>query len=183
MLRESARGLLEKECSSAVVRKLMDDERGYDPKLWKRIAELGWTGLVLPEEFGGGGLTYVDLIVLTEEMGRVLFPSPFIWTMAFAEALMRAGSPQQKKELLPKIASGDLVATIAYVESSGRWDADGVTMTAKNADGGFTLEALRSRRPRGRPVAGRGAHRRSRRARNHAVSGRSKSVGRNDHTT
>ncbi len=140
MLRASARSLLEKECPSAVVRRLMDDERGYDPKLWKQMAELGWTGLVLPEEFGGGGLTYVDLIVVLEEMGRVLLPSPFIWTVMFAEALKRAGSPARKKELLPKIASGDLVATLAYMEPSGRWDADGITMRAEPEGGGFRLE-------------------------------------------
>jgi alkylation response protein AidB-like acyl-CoA dehydrogenase len=140
MLRASARSLLEKECPSTVVRKLMDDERGYDPKLWKQMADLGWTGLVLPEEFGGGGLSYVDLVVVLEEMGRVLLPSPFIWTVMFAEALKRAGSPAQKKDLLPKIASGDLVATLAYTEPSGRWDAEGIVMPAESEGSGFRLE-------------------------------------------
>ncbi len=140
MLRASARSLLEKECPSTVVRKLMDDERGYDPTLWKKMAELGWTGLVLPEEFGGGGLTYVDLVVILEEMGRVLLPSPFIWTVMFGETLKRAGSPQQKKEMLPKIASGELVATVAYMEPGGRWDAQGVTMEARREGTGFRLE-------------------------------------------
>src|ERR1700758_1269489 len=64
MLRQSARALLEKECPSAVVRKLMDDERGLDPALWKKMAELGWLGLVIPEKYGGGGLSYVDLVLI-----------------------------------------------------------------------------------------------------------------------
>jgi alkylation response protein AidB-like acyl-CoA dehydrogenase len=140
MLRASARSLLEKECPSTVVRRLMDDERGYDPGLWKQMAELGWTGLVLPEDFGGGGLTYVDLVVILEEMGRVLLPSPFIWTVMFAEALKRAGSPAQKKELLPRIASGELVSTLAYMEPSGRWDAEGIAMRAEPQGSGFRLE-------------------------------------------
>lgn len=140
MLRSSARSLLEKECPSTVVRRLMDDERGYDPKLWKQMADLGWTGLVLPEEFGGGGLTYVDLIVILEEMGRVLLSSPFIWTVMFAEALKRGGSPAQKRDLLPKIATGDLIATVAYMEPAGRWDAGGIAMPAESEGGGFRLE-------------------------------------------
>src|SRR5712692_3587904 len=99
MLRQSARALLEKECPSTVVRKLMDDERGFDPALWKKMAELGWLGLVIPEEYGGGGLSYVDLVLIMEEMGRVGLPSPFIWTVMVAEALKRAGSDHHKSSL------------------------------------------------------------------------------------
>src|SRR5690349_12147012 len=115
MLRQSARTLLEKECPSAVVRKLMEDERGFDPALWKKMAELGWLGLIIPEEYGGGGLSYVDLVLIMEEMGRVVLPSPFIWSVIFAEAIKRAGNDNQKSSFLPKIASGGLIATVAYL--------------------------------------------------------------------
>ncbi len=108
MLRQSARGVLEKECPTTLVRHLMEDDRGFDPALWKKMAELGWMGLVLPEEYGGSALNYVDLVLVLEEMGRVVLPSPFIWTMLFAEALKRVGSDAQKSALLPKIATGDL---------------------------------------------------------------------------
>jgi acyl-CoA dehydrogenase len=90
MLRQSARGLLEKECPSTVVRRLMEDERGFDPALWKKMADLGWMGLVIPEEYGGAALGYVDLVLVMEEMGRVVLPSPFIWTAMVAEALRRS---------------------------------------------------------------------------------------------
>jgi alkylation response protein AidB-like acyl-CoA dehydrogenase len=143
MLRQSARALLEKECPSTVVRKLMEDERGFDPALWKKMAELGWLGLVIPEEYGGGGLSYVDLVLIMEEMGRVVLPSPYIWTMMVAEAIKRAGSANHKSSLLPKIASGDLIATVAYLEPSAVWSADGVAMTARNEGTGYILEGTK----------------------------------------
>jgi len=143
MLRQSARALLEKECPSTVVRKLMDDERGFDPALWKKMAELGWLGLVIPEEYGGGGLSYVDLVLIMEEMGRVGLPSPFIWTVMVAEALKRAGSDHHKSSLLPKIASGELVATVAYLEPSAVWSAEGIAMTARNEGAGYVLDGTK----------------------------------------
>jgi len=143
MLRQSARGLLEKECPSAAIRRLMDDERGYDPVVWKKMADLGWMGLVIPEEFGGAGLNYVDLVLVMEEMGRVVLPSPFIWTAMVAEALRRAGSDAQKKALLPKIAAGELIATIAWQEPSASWDASSITMTARPAGTDFILDGVK----------------------------------------
>lgn len=143
MLRQSARALLEKECPSTLVRKLMEDERGFDSALWKKMAELGWLGLVIPERYGGGGLGYVDLVLIMEEMGRVVMPSPFIWTVMVAEAIKRSGSNNHKSSLLPKIASGELIATIAYLEPSAVWSADGITMTARNEGGGYVLDGTK----------------------------------------
>jgi alkylation response protein AidB-like acyl-CoA dehydrogenase len=140
MLRHSARSLLERECPSAHVRQMMDDERGYSPELWRKMADLGWLGLVLPEEHGGAGLNYVDLVVVAEEMGRVLLPSPFIWTLMLAEALSRAGSDEQKHRFLPAIARGELIATPAHLETSGSWDENGITMAARKSGAGFVLE-------------------------------------------
>ncbi len=106
MLRDSARSLLEKECPSTVVRKLMEDETGYSPEFWKKMAELGWLGLIIPEAYGGAGLNYIDLVVVLEEMGKVVLPSPFVWTVLFGEAINRAGNEALKQKLLPKIAAG-----------------------------------------------------------------------------
>ncbi|MGD0288568.1 MAG: acyl-CoA dehydrogenase family protein [Candidatus Binataceae bacterium] len=143
MLRESARGLLEKECPSTVVRRLIEDERGYDAELWRKMAGLGWTGLVIPEVHGGANLSYVDLVLVLEEMGRVLLPSPFIWTAMVAEALKNAGSLVQQEVLLPKIAAGDLIATVAWMEPSGRWGADGIAMAARKRGSRFTLDGIK----------------------------------------
>ena len=140
MLRQSARSLLERECPSAHVRQMMDDERGYSPELWRKMAGLGWLGLVLPEEHGGAGLNYVDLVVVAEEMGRVLLPSPFIWTLMFAEAINRAGSEEQKGRFLPAIARGELIATPAHLEAKGSWKRDGIAMAARKSGAGFVLE-------------------------------------------
>jgi alkylation response protein AidB-like acyl-CoA dehydrogenase len=143
MLRQSARALLEKECPSSVVRKLMEDERGFDPALWKKMAELGWLGLVIPEQYGGGGLSYVDLVLIMEEMGRVVLPSPFIWTVMVAEAIKRAGSDHHKSQLLPKIAAGELIATIADLEPAAVWSPAGIAMTARNAGTGYVLDGTK----------------------------------------
>ena len=143
MLRQSARGLLEKECPSAAVRRLMEDERGYDPELWRKMAGLGWTGLVIPEAYGGAGLSYVDLILVLEEMGRVILPSPFIWTAMVAESIKRSANETQKQALLPKIAAGELIATVAWMEPSGLWGIDGIAMPARQTGDGFTLDGVK----------------------------------------
>ena len=143
MLRQSARNLLEKECPSTLVRRLMEEERGYQPELWKKIAELGWLGLVIPEAYGGSALGYVDLVLVLEEMGRVVLPSPFIWTVMVAEAINRAGSETQKKALLPKIAAGELVATIAWMEPSGLWGPDGITAAARQNGSDFVIDGAK----------------------------------------
>ncbi len=143
MLRASARGLLDKECPPAAVRRLMEDERGYDPAVWKKMAGLGWTGLAIPEEFGGAGLTYVDLALVMEEMGRALLPSPFIWTAMAAEAIRRAGSDAQKRAILPKIAAGETIAALAWMEPPGGWDAAGIKAAAQKSADGFTLDGVK----------------------------------------
>ena len=143
MLRQSARSLLEKECPSTLVRRLMEDERGYDRGLWQKFAELGWLGLVIPEEDGGAGLSYVDLVLVLEEMGSVVLPSPFIWTVMFAEAIKRAGTAEQKKNLLPAAAAGKLIATVAWQEPSGSWSADGIAMPARAEGDGFALDGVK----------------------------------------
>ena len=143
MLRQSARALLEKECPSTAVRRLMEDAHGCDTALWKKMADLGWMGLVIPEEYGGAALNYVDLVLVMEEMGRVMLPSPFIWTAMVAEALRRAGSDAQKKALLPKIASGNLIATIAWLEPSASWDASSITLTARRDGPNYVLDGTK----------------------------------------
>jgi alkylation response protein AidB-like acyl-CoA dehydrogenase len=140
MLRSSARDFLAKEAPMTYVRKMMEDEVGFTGDLWKKMADLGWMGLILPEDYGGSGLDFVDLVVVLEEMGRVVLPGPFFSTVVLGGvALLEGGSDALKQALLPKLATGDLKVTLAQLEPSGRWDADGIQLAAKANGGGFVL--------------------------------------------
>src|SRR4030088_282572 len=104
MRRTSARDFLAKQAPSSYVRRMMDAEDAWDPDLWKRLADLGWTALGIPEEYGGVG-TFLDLVVVLEEAGRALLPGPFFATMGLAvPAIIEAGTGAQKKEALGAIA-------------------------------------------------------------------------------
>jgi alkylation response protein AidB-like acyl-CoA dehydrogenase len=140
MLKNSAREFLDKECPKKHVRAMMDDEKGYSPELWKKMANLGWQGLAFPEEYGGVGSSFLDLIVLLEEMGRALLPAPFLATVVQSgRAILLAGNEQQKKDYLTKIANGDLIVTLALTEANGGTEAADITMKAKPANDGFVL--------------------------------------------
>jgi alkylation response protein AidB-like acyl-CoA dehydrogenase len=144
MLRKSARDFLTKESPMTYVRQMMDDERGFRDDQWKKMAELGWMGLILAEEHGGAGLDFVDMVVVLEEMGRVVLPGPFFSTAILGGvALSDGGSAAQKQEFLPKLASGELRATLAQLEPSGRWDADGIQLEAKPGGGGYRLSGTK----------------------------------------
>ena len=144
MLRSSARDFLAKEAPMTYVRKMMEDDRGYTDELWRKMAALGWMGLILPEAFGGAGLDFVDMVVVLEEMGRVVLPGPFFSTVILAGiAIAEGGSQKQKESYLPKIADGSLKATLAHLEPSGRWDADGIQLVAKSDGGGYVLDGTK----------------------------------------
>ena len=144
MLRNSARDFLAKESPMTYVRQMMEDERGFRDEQWKKMADLGWMGLILPEEYGGAGLDFVDMVVVLEEMGRVVLPGPFFSTVILGGvAINQAGTPAQKKELLPKIAAGEQRVTLAQLEPNARWDADGVQLEAKKGGGGWRLSGTK----------------------------------------
>jgi alkylation response protein AidB-like acyl-CoA dehydrogenase len=135
MLKTSAREFLEQECPTSLVRAMEEDERGYTPELWSKIAELGWLGLTLPEQYGGLELSYFDLILILEEMGRAMLPGPFFSTVVLgAMTLMEAGSDALKQEHLPKVANGETILTMALTEPTATYEPAGVQTTAK-ADG------------------------------------------------
>jgi alkylation response protein AidB-like acyl-CoA dehydrogenase len=141
MLRISARDFLTKECPKAKVREMAVDERGYDPQMWHSMAELGWMGLIFPEEYGGMGASFVDLVILMEEMGRNILPSPFFSTIALcALSLLEYGSSEQKTKFLPQIAKGEAIWTFALAESSGRCKASEVRLRAVPKGANHVLE-------------------------------------------
>ncbi len=131
MLKTMARDFLAKECPKTHVREMMDDDVGYSPELWKKMAEVGWLGLVLPEEYGGAGMNFRDLTILCEEMGRALLPSPFISTLHLVGLpIMAAGTEEQKQEFLPLIANGEIACTLAVLEEDGDLWAEGIKTKA-----------------------------------------------------
>ena len=144
MLRNSARAFLEAECPDSYVREMERDSRGYTPELWQKMAEQGWLGLIVPERYGGVGLGFLDLSILLEEMGRAMLPGPFFSTVVMAGmAVLDAGSEAQKQEILPRIADGQLIMTLALTEPSARWDARGVETAAEPVGNGFLINGTK----------------------------------------
>ncbi|MGH6619162.1 MAG: acyl-CoA dehydrogenase family protein, partial [Alphaproteobacteria bacterium] len=121
MLRDQARRFLDDHASRKAVRAVLEDEAiPYDKDLWKGMAELGWTGATIPEEYGGAGLSYEDLCVIAEELGRSLAPTPISSSLYLAtEALLQAGSEDQKQTWLPRLAMGEVIGCFALAEGVG----------------------------------------------------------------
>jgi len=144
MLRKMSRDFLENECPKSLVREMEEDEKGYSPELWKKMAELGWMGLVFPEEYGGEGLNFLDLTVLIEELGRALVPGPYLSTVVYCGLpILAAGTDEQKHEFLPKIAKGDLILSLALTEPSATWDAAGITAKAVPEGDDFVISGTK----------------------------------------
>jgi acyl-CoA dehydrogenase len=117
MLKDQARKFLTEKCSTKVVRKILESDEPYDKTLWKQIADMGWLGTAIPEEYGGLGLGHLELCVVAEELGRAIAPVPFASSVYLAtEALLLAGNDAQKKKYLPKLASGEVIGTFALAE-------------------------------------------------------------------
>jgi len=131
MLRKMARDFLTDKCPKTLVKEMEEDEKGYSTALWQEIAGLGWMGLVLPESYGGGGMSFLDLAVLLEEMGRACLPGPFFSTVVLGGLpILDAGSEEQKGEYIPKIASGETIFTLALTEASAQYDAASIAVKA-----------------------------------------------------
>lgn len=141
MLRISARDFLAKECSKAKVREMDKDERGYDPQMWLSMAELGWMGLIFPEEYGGMAASFMDLVILMEEMGRNIVPSPYFSTIALcALPLLEYGDSDQKTKFLRQIAKGEAVWTLALAEASGKYKSSEVKLRALPEGANYVLQ-------------------------------------------
>jgi len=140
LLRDTARKFLDGECTTKFVREMMATEAAVSPEFWRQLADNGWLGIAFPEADGGSGLGLVDLVVLMEEIGRAVMPGPFPATVLLGGAMIaEAGSPAQRREFLPRLAAGDAKATLAWTEPNARWDAAGITASAREAGGGFIL--------------------------------------------
>lgn len=146
MLRDSARGLISDKAPVAHLRKLRDDKdtNGFSRDLWKTFAEMGFAGLLVPEDFGGSGLGAVEAGVVMEEIGRTLMPSPFLSTgVVAATALTRGGNAAQKSEYLTRLAKGDLIASLA-VDEGAKHRPLKTAMQAVRAGNGFKLKGAKA---------------------------------------
>jgi len=131
MLRKSVAEFLAKECPFDTVREIEDSADGFDKKMWKKMAKLGWMEIHLPEEYGGLGDPFVDMTIIMEEMGKKAFPSPFFSTVILcSEVLLRGGSESQKEALLPKIVAGKKIMALAQYEEEASYLESGIQLAA-----------------------------------------------------
>ena len=144
--RSVLRRFLQEKSPPSAVRRLMESDAGWERDGWVELNhQLGLTGVHIPEAFGGQGFGFVELGIVLEEMGRALLCAPyFSTTVLAATAIMNAGSKAQQEALLPPIALGEVVATLAFTEPNGRWDAAGIETTASPAGGRFRLDGVKS---------------------------------------
>jgi len=144
MLKNSAREFLQQECPTTYVRAMETDPRGYSPEQWRKVADLGWLGIAVPEQYGGMGLSFFDLALLLEEQGRALMPGPFFSTTVLgAMSILEAGSDAQKAQYLPRIAKGDLIATLALTEPTATYEPSGIQATAMAQGNGYVLNGTK----------------------------------------
>lgn len=143
MLRSMARDFIEQETPRTFVRDMEEDDRGFTAEMWQKIAQVGWLGLIVPEEHGGTGQSLVDLGILMEEVGHGVMPGPFFNTALVTVGILDAGSDAQKAEYLPRIAAGDLIATAAILEPYSRLDANGINLAAAASGDSYTLNGTK----------------------------------------
>ena len=144
ILRKSVAEFLSKECSYEKVKEIEESAEGYSPKLWKKIAQLGWLEIILPEEFGGFGDPFINLIIIMEEIGKAAFPSPFFSTVVQSGlTILEGGSTAQKKDLLGKIADGKLLMALAQYEQEASYLESGINLSAKLSGDDYILNGTK----------------------------------------
>ncbi|MEU8200474.1 acyl-CoA dehydrogenase family protein [Streptosporangium sp. NPDC049046] len=144
--RDSVRSFVEQVSPESQVRRLMDTEPGYDPRVWRQMAEqLGLQGIAIPERFGGSGASFLELGVVLEETGRALLGGPFFATVVLAaNALLLSGDERAQQDFLPGIAAGDTIASVAITESSGSWSPGDIALRASHEDDVWRLSGTKS---------------------------------------
>jgi alkylation response protein AidB-like acyl-CoA dehydrogenase len=140
MLRDAAKRFLADNCPTTYVRKMMAHETAHDKDFWKKLVELGWPGLLIPEQYGGQGGSFLDMTVIAEEAGKALVPGPFFTAALLGAPLaIEGGTEEQKKDILPRMAKGEFIGTLALAESSGRFDAEGVQLKATKSGNDYVI--------------------------------------------
>jgi alkylation response protein AidB-like acyl-CoA dehydrogenase len=144
ILRDSAAKFLSAECPYARVKEIEESEEGFSPELWRQVAELGWTGLLFPEQYGGYGAEFLDLVIIQEEIGKMVFPSPFFSTVIQCGlAILEGGTEAQKEDLLARITEGSLIMALAQHEAEGSYLESGIKMEAEADDDQYVLNGTK----------------------------------------
>ena len=141
MLRSTARDFVQRECPTSVAQELDGSETGFSPGLWRKMAELGWVGMIFPEAYGGMGSSLTDLAVIWQEMGWGAVPSPLLSSAVLCGlTILEGGTEQQKEQLLPAIAQGEQILALAMTEADYGWGPESVQLAATSRDGRFVLD-------------------------------------------
>ncbi len=144
MLRTSARDFMRRECPWTLVKEIDESETGFSVDLWRKTAELGWLGMILPEEYGGMGSSLTDLAVIYEEMGQSLLPGPhFTSAVLCGLIILGVGTDEQKQRLLPAIGQGEKILTLALTELDYGWGPECIHLSAARKDSGFVLNGAK----------------------------------------
>ena len=144
MIKNSAAEFLRQELPKERVDELFRSDTGHDPELWAKMGALGWAGMSLPARYGGQASDYTTMGVLFEELGAALCPSPLLSSVLAGQIILAAGTQDQKRQLLPGIASGDLIVAVAYTEQSGSWDIDSLSLRSTSRVGEMELNGVKA---------------------------------------
>lgn len=143
MLRQSARDFLEKEFPFQTVKELAESKAGHSPELWRKMVDLGWVGLVFPEEYGGAGCSLMDLAALCEELGRGLVPNTFYSTVTAGLAILNGGTEEQKRRYIPQICEGRILLAMALTEPAGSYNPDTLNTRAVKQGSGWAINGTK----------------------------------------
>ncbi len=140
ILKRNARDFLEQVCPTSHVRAMEEDATGFDPAIWKQVSGFGWAGLLIPEHYGGSGGSITDMAVLFEEIGRAMLPGPLFASGVFAAlTILAAGTEEQKRALLPALADGNRIYSLALVEPTGTYEPWGIETRATRSGDGWEI--------------------------------------------
>ncbi|MDY6845323.1 MAG: acyl-CoA dehydrogenase family protein, partial [Thermodesulfobacteriota bacterium] len=144
ILRKTANNFFANECGSIFVREMEKDEKGITPELWKKMSELGWMGVMFPEEYGGINGNFLDMIVLLSEMGYGCVHGPFFSTVVLSGlTILEAGGEKQKQDLLPMISNGSIFVTLALTEESATYTPDGISVKSVKDGDDYVINGIK----------------------------------------
>lgn len=144
IIKRTARNFLAKECPTSLTREIEEDKKEFSPDIWRKMADMGWLGLVFPSEYGGSEGNFIDLAVLLEEMGRACAPSWFFSTVILgAQTVLAMGNEEQKERILPAVNSGKSLGTMAIIEPQAGYDPADIRMTSRREADAFFLDGVK----------------------------------------